>query len=155
VLNKKLIRRMKKLGVVASVQPHFITSDFWVVKRLGEPRARWTYALKSLFKKGVIACGGSDCPIEPINPLLGIWAAVARRSFLQERLTVDEAIRMYTTNAAFASREETVKGLIERGKLADLTVLTQDPYKIRADSIRDIEVYMTIVDGQVVYARRH
>jgi hypothetical protein len=62
---------------------------------------------------------------------------------------------MYTKNAAFASREETVKGVIERGKLADLTVLAQDPYKIEADNIRDIEVDMTIVDGEIVYARRH
>ncbi|HVP41543.1 MAG TPA: amidohydrolase [Candidatus Krumholzibacteriaceae bacterium] len=153
VLNKKLIRRMKKLGIIASVQPHFIVSDFWTVKRLGERRARLTYALKSLVKNGVVACGGSDCPIEPIDPLLSIWAAVARRSFPQERLTVDEAIRMYTENAAFVSHEETVKGVIERGKLADLTVLAQDPYKIEADNIRDIKVDITIVDGEIVYAR--
>jgi predicted amidohydrolase YtcJ len=154
-LNKKLIKRMKKLRIIASVQPHFIVSDFWIVKRLGKRRARWTYALKSLVKSGVIVCGGSDCPIEPIDPLLGIWAAVARKSFPQEKLTVDGAIRMYTENAAIVSREETVKGAIERGRLADLTVLAQDPYKIEADNIRDIRVDMTIVDGQIIYARRH
>jgi predicted amidohydrolase YtcJ len=155
VLNKNLIRRMRKLGIIASVQPHFIVSDFWTVKRLGKRRARWTYALKSLVENGVVACGGSDCPIEPIDPLLGIWAAVARKSFPQEKLTVDEAIRMYTKNAAFASHEEPVKGVIECGKLADLTILAQDPYKIEANNIRDIEVDMTIVDGEIVYARRH
>lgn len=155
VLNRKLVRRMKKLGIIASVQPHFVVSDFWIVKRLGKRRARWTYTLKSLVENGIVACGGSDCPIEPINPLLGIWAAVARKSFPQEKLTVDEAIRMYTENAAFVSREETVKGVIERGKLADLTVLAQDPYKIEAYNILDIEVDMTIVDGEIVYARRH
>jgi predicted amidohydrolase YtcJ len=154
VLNKKLVRRMKKLGIIASVQPHFIVSDFWATKRLGEQRTRWTYALKSLVKNGIIACGGSDCPIEPIDPLLGIWAAAARKSFPQERLTFDEAIRMYTINAAFASSEETVKGIIERGKLADFTVLSQDPYNIEADDICDIKVDMTIVDGEIVYARR-
>jgi len=153
VLNKKLIMRMKELGIIASVQPHFIVSDFWAVKRLGKRRARWTYALKSLVKNGIVACGGSDCPIEPIDPLLGIWAAVARKNFPQEKLTIDEAIRMYTKNAAFASREETVKGVIERGKLADLTVLAQDPYKIKANNIRDIKVDMTIVDGKILYAR--
>lgn len=155
VLNKKLVIRMKKLGIIASVQPHFIVSDFWAVKRLGRRRARWTYALKSLVENDVVTCGGSDCPIEPIDPLLGIWAAVTRKDFTQEKLSVDEAIRMYTKNAAFASHEETVKGVIECGKLADLTVLTQDPYKIKKDNIRDIRVDMTIVDGEIIYARRH
>jgi predicted amidohydrolase YtcJ len=155
VLNKKLMKRMRKLEIITSVQPHFIISDFWVIKRLGKRRARWTYAFKSLIKNGIVVCGGSDCPIEPIDPLLGIWAAVARKSFPQEKLTVDEAIRMYTINAAFTSCEETVKGVIERGKLADLTVLSQDPYKIEENSIGDIKVDMTIVDGEIVYARRH
>jgi hypothetical protein len=153
VLSKRLIRRMKKLGVIASVQPHFVASDFWTAKRLGKRRARWTYSFKSLIKSGIVTCGGSDCPIEPIDPLLGIWAAVARKIFPQERLTVDEAIRLYTINAAFVSREENVKGSIERGKFADLTVLSQDPYKIEADNIRSIRVDMTIVDGEIVYVR--
>jgi predicted amidohydrolase YtcJ len=155
VLNKKLIRRMKKLGVIASVQPHFVVSDFWMTKRLGRRRARWTYAFKSLIESGVKTCAGSDCPIEPIDPLLGIWAAVTRTTFPEERLTVDEAIRLYTTNAAFVSREEKVKGTIEKGKLADLTVLSQDLYTIASGNIRKIIVDMTIVNGEIVYARRH
>lgn len=154
VLNKKLIQRMRKLGVIASVQPHFVVSDFWTIKRLGKRRARWAYPFKSLVKCGIVACGGSDCPIEPIDPLLGVWTAVTRRMFPQERLSVDEAIRMYTCNAAFASGEETIKGTIESGKLADLTVLSQDPYNIEPDDIRSINVAMTIVDGGIVYARK-
>jgi len=154
VLNEKLIRQMKKLGIIASVQPHFIVSDFWIIRRLGVRRARWTYALKSLIRNGVVVCGGSDCPIEPIDPLLGIWAATTRKSFPQEKLTIEEAIEMYTKNAAFASSEENVKGTIERGKLADLTILSQDPYTIRANCIRKTKVDMTIVDGEIVYVRR-
>jgi predicted amidohydrolase YtcJ len=155
VLNAELMGRMRQLDVIASVQPHFVVSDFWIIKRLGKKRARWTYALKSLFKSGVNVCAGSDCPVEPINPLLGIWAAVARKTFPEERLSIDGAIRMYTINAAFASFEETRKGSLEAGKLADLVVLSKDPHEIAPEKIRDIKVDMTIVDGEVVYARRH
>lgn len=155
VMSGKLISRMRKLGVIASVQPHFVISDFWVTKRLGMRRARLTYSFKSLIKTGIKTSGGSDGPIEPVDPLLGIWAAVARKSGSQERLTIDEAIRLYTVNAAFASFEEDVKGIIEKGKLADLTVLAQDPFKIEADNVRSIKVDMTIVDGEIVYARKH
>ena len=154
VLNEKLIQHMQKLGVIASVQPHFVVSDFWTTKRLGKRRARWAYPFKSLIRSGIVACAGSDCPIEPIDPLLGVWAAVARKTFPREKLSVDEAIRMYTINAAYASHEETIKGSIEPGKLADLTVLSQDPYDIEPDSIRNINVEMTIVDGEIVYARK-
>jgi predicted amidohydrolase YtcJ len=87
--------------------------------------------------------------------LLGIWAAVARKTFPEERLSIDGAIRMYTINAAFASFEETRKGSLEAGKLADLVVLSKDPHEIAPEKIRDIKVDMTIVDGEVVYARRH
>jgi len=154
VLNPKSIRCMQKLGVIASVQPHFVSSDFWITQRLGERRARWAYPFKSLIRRGVSTCAGSDCPIEPIDPVLGIWAAVTRESPPQEKLSVDEAIRMYTINAAFAGREEAIKGSIEPGKIADLTVLSQDPYNIEPDNIKSINVEMTIVNGEIVYDRK-
>jgi len=154
VLNKKLIQRMKKLGLIASVQPHFIVSDFWVVNRVGKVRARWVYPFKALIREGVVLAGGSDCPVEPISPILGIYAAVARESFPQERVTVEEALRMYTIDAAFASFEEDAKGSIAVGKLADLTVLSEDPRKIAPSQIKDIKVEMTIVGGRVVYKQK-
>jgi len=154
VLNKKLIQRMKKLGLIASVQPHFVISDFWVADRVGKFRARWVYPFKTLIHEGVVLAGGSDCPVEPISPLLGIYAAVARESFPQERVTVDEALRMYTIDAAYASFEEDVKGSIVVGKFADLTVLSNDLRKIAPDKIKDIVVEMTIVGGRVVFSRR-
>jgi hypothetical protein len=154
VLNPRLIRCMRKLGLIASVQPHFVLSDFWITQRLGERRARWAYPLKSLIRSGVTTCAGSDCPIEPIDPLLGVWAAVARTNPPQEKLTVDEAIRMYTINAAFAGREEAIKGSIEPGKIADLTILSQDPYNVEPDNIKNINVEMTIVGGEIVYNRK-
>lgn len=154
VLNSRLIKRMRKIGVVASVQPHFVVSDFWIVDRLGKARARWGYAFKSLLKEGIVAMGGSDAPVEPVSPILGVYAAVARKTFPQERLTVDEALRIYTVNAAYGSFEEDVKGSIEKDKLADLVVLSQDPYKTTPQQIRDIRVEITIVGGNIVYTRK-
>lgn len=153
VLDMEIIRRMKRAKVIASVQPHFIISDFWVGNRVGPKRARWVYPLKSLFRQNIKVTGGSDSPVEPINPLLGIWAAVARESFPEERLTVNEALSLYTINAAFASFEENIKGSIETGKLADLVVLSQDPHEVSPENIKDIKVEMTIVGGKTVYTK--
>ncbi|MDI6848032.1 MAG: amidohydrolase [Candidatus Bathyarchaeia archaeon] len=153
VLNPKLIKRMERLGLIASVQPHFIISDFWVADRLGKARARWVYPFKTLMHEDLIVASGSDCPVEPINPLLGVWAAVARKSFPEESLTVEETLRAYTLNAAYASFDEDKRGTIDVGKFADLTILSDDPFKVPSDKIRDAIVDMTIMDGKVVYAR--
>jgi predicted amidohydrolase YtcJ len=145
---------MKKVGVIASIQPHFLISDSWVSARLGKTRARWTYAFRSLLKEGIVVIGGSDAPVEPISPLLGIYASVARETFQEERLKVDEALRLYTSNAAFASFEENAKGSITPGKLGDMVVLSQNPYAIPPHRLREIKVEMTIVGGKILYQRR-
>ncbi|UCE29078.1 MAG: amidohydrolase [Candidatus Bathyarchaeota archaeon] len=154
VLNRKLIPRMKRLNVIASIQPHFIISDFWVANRVGSTRARWVYPFRTLIQNDISVSGGSDCPIEPIDPLLGIWAAVARKVCPEERITVDDALRLYTTNAAYASFEESIKGSIEVGKLADFIVLSHDPYEISPDKIRDTKVEMTVIGGRAVFVRQ-
>jgi len=151
VLSEKTIRHMKKLNLIASVQPHFVVSDFWAADRVGPERARWVYPFKSLIKEGVTVAGGSDCPVEPINPLFGIQAAVARETFPEERITVDDALRMYTINGAYASFEDDAKGSIEAGKLADLIVLSKNPLTVKSDKIKDIEVEMTIIGGKIVH----
>jgi predicted amidohydrolase YtcJ len=156
VLNSELIQRIKELGMLVSVQPKCVISEFSVwsaVDRLGSERARWLYPLKTLIKEGIRVVGGSDCPMEPLSPLQGVQAAVTRQFFPEERITVDEALRMYTVNAAYASFEETVKGSIEEGKLADLTVLSGDPTAVPPSKIGDIKVKMTIVGGKVVYQK--
>jgi len=153
VLNPKLIKRMKRLGLIASVQPHFTSSDFWVVDRVGKHRARWVYPFKTLMKEGLIVTSGSDCPVEPIDPLLGVWAAVTRKSFEEESLTVKETLKTYTLNAAYASFDEERRGTIEAGKLADFTVLSDDLFNVPPESIKDIRVEMVFVDGEMVYAR--
>ena len=154
VLNPRLIEKMKELNVVASIQPHFAVSDFWITERLGKERARWTYAFRRLKEGGVTIMGSSDAPIEPVSPILGIWAAVTREKFPQEQLTIDEALRLYTINAAYGSFEESVKGTIEEGKFADLVLLSQNPYRVAQTQIREIKVEMTIVGGRVVYRKR-
>jgi predicted amidohydrolase YtcJ len=154
VLNPELIRKMKELNLIASVQPHFVASDFWVTDRVGKHRARWVFPFKTLMKEGLTVVSGSDCPVEPINPILGIWAAAARKSFPEERLTTKEALKTYTVNAAYASFDEDKRGTIVAGKLADLTLLSEDVLKIPPEEIKNVKVEMTIVDGKVVYARK-
>jgi predicted amidohydrolase YtcJ len=148
VLNKGLLQRMKKQEVIVSVQPRVIESEFSVwsaIDHLGYERARRLYPLKILLKEGIRVIGGSDCPMEPLNPLLGIQAAVTREFFPEERITVDDALRLYTVNAAYASSEENIKGSIEAGKLADIAV--------KPGEIGGIKAEMTIVGGKVVYPK--
>jgi predicted amidohydrolase YtcJ len=154
IINRRLIRRMKQLDLIASVQPHFVHSDSWVVNRVGGERAHWVYPFKTLIQEGLIVASGSDCPVEPIEPLLGIWAAVARKNSAEENLTVEEALKTYTLNAAYASFDETKKGTIEAGKLADLTVLSDDLLNIPPEDIKRTRVEMTIVNGKIVYTRK-
>jgi len=152
VLNPNLIKQVKALGLAVCIQPHFIVSDFWIPQRLGPERARWTYAFKSLMENGVQLAASSDAPVEPLSPLLGIWAAATQHPFLEERLSVREALKTYTVDAAYFSFEENVKGSIEVGKYADFTVLSHNPLKVKPEKIKDIRVEMTIVDGKVVYS---
>jgi predicted amidohydrolase YtcJ len=156
VLNKELVKRLKTQGVVVSVQPKVIASEFSVwsaTERLGVERAKWLHPLKTLLKEGVKVAGGSDCPMEPLNPLLGMQEAVTRQSFPEQRLSVEDALRMYTVDAAYSSGEENVKGSIEDGKLADLTILSNDPLAVPMDELKDVNVEMTIIDGKVVYSK--
>jgi predicted amidohydrolase YtcJ len=156
VLNRKLIQRMKKLKVIVGVQPCTIISEFsaWsAVDRLGQERARLLYPLKTLFKEGIRISGGSDCPMEQISPFAGIQAAVTRQVFPEEQVTVEEALCMYTVNAAYASFDENIKGSIEEGKLADLTVVSRDPHATPPNQIENIKVKMTIVGGKIVYLK--
>ncbi len=156
VLNEELIDRMKKQRVIVSVQPCVVASEFSVysaTEHLGAERARWLFPLKTLLKEGIRVVGGSDCPMEPLSPLLGVQTAVTREVFPEQRVTIDEALRMYTVNAAYSSSEENLKGSVETGKLADLTVLSHNPRKVPPNEIQNITVEMTIVGGRVVYSK--
>ncbi|MEJ2271970.1 MAG: amidohydrolase family protein [Candidatus Bathyarchaeota archaeon] len=109
--------------------------------------------IKTLISEGIRVIGGSDCPMEPLNPMVGVQAAVTRKFFPEEQITVDEALRMYTINAVYSSFEEEIKGSIENGKLADLTVLSDNPKTVPVNEIENISVEMTIVGGKIVYQK--
>jgi predicted amidohydrolase YtcJ len=153
LLNKELVERLKTQNVVVTVQPKVITTEFAVwsaTQRLGMKRARWLHPLKTLLEAGVKVAGGSDCPMEPLSPLLGIQEVVVRESFPEQRLSVEEALRMYTLDAAYCSGEENIKGSIEEGKIADLTVLSCDPLTVESSKLKDIDVCMVVVNGKVL-----
>ena len=162
LLHPSDIPRLAKLGVIASMQPIHATSDMEMVKRhWGEERGRGAYAWRSLLDAGTVLAFGSDCPVETLDPLLGIHAAATRRRadgspgpegwHPGERITVENAVRAYTLGAAYASGEEREKGSITPGKLADLVVLSQDIFAIAPMAILETEVEATILDGRFVY----
>jgi len=156
VLNGELIRRIKELDIIVSVQPKCVISEFAVwsaVERLGSERARLLYPLKTLMKEGIRIIGGSDCPMEPLSPMQGIQAAVTRQYYPEEQITVDEALQIYTTNPAYSSFEDSIKGSIKEGKLADLTILSDNPRSIPLNEIGDITVNLTIVGGKIVFQK--
>ncbi len=157
------IARFGKLGVVASVQPyHAIDDGRWAEKRIGKDRCRTTYAFKSLLEGGAKLALGSDWMVAPLDPLSGIYAAVTRATidgknpggwYPEQKLTLEEALRGYTLDAAFAEFSEKEKGSIEAGKMADLVILDQDLFKIAPERIKDVKVTMTVVGGKIVYRR--
>jgi predicted amidohydrolase YtcJ len=152
VLNKTLIERLKKLNVVISIQPKVVSTEFTVWsadQRLGD-RAKWLHPLKTLIDEGVVVAAGSDCPMEPLSALLGMQELMLREQYSEQRLSADEAIRLYTSNAACCSGEEGIKGSIEEGKLADFVVLAQDPAYVRPKEIKDIVVDFVVLNGKVL-----
>lgn len=163
ITNQEIIDRMAKGKVLAYIQPIFIDYDLHIVEdRVGSEKAKKTYNWKNMINSGVKASGGSDAPVVSFNVLENIYSAVTRKDLNgfpeggwlpEEKLTVDEAVRLFTINGAYASFEEDIKGSIEVGKLADIVVLSEDIYTIPEDRIKDVEIEMTIIHGEVVYSR--
>ena len=155
--------RFKSLGVIASMQPyHAIDDGRWAGKVLGPERLHTSYAWRLLLDQGAVLAFGSDWPVAPLDPLLGIYAAVTRRTLdgknpqgwiPEQRITVAEAVHAYTIGSAFAEHQEKVKGSLEPGKLADLAVLTDDIFRMPAQDLDKARVYITVFDGSVVYQR--
>ena len=161
VLAPEDIPRFAKLGVIASMQPTHATSDMpWAEERLGPERVKYAYAWRSVKDSDAHLPLSSDFPGETLNPFYGIYAAITRQDprghppagwHPEQRLTLEEALRGYTVEAAYAEFEEKNKGSIERGKLADLTVISKDITKIPPAEILSIRVLKTFVGGKVVY----
>lgn len=162
VLRDDLVERMKKLPVVLDIQPAFVASDFpWVMDRLGEDRLDWAYAWKRLVDEGFICGAGSDAPIEEVDPLLGIYAAVARRKpdethegyLPKEKLSRYEAVSLFTTGSAATIGKADSRGKLRIGFDADFTILDRDLFEVDVDEILNAEVVMTVVAGDVMYRR--
>lgn len=154
------IPRFAELGVIASMQGVHATSDGpWVEPKLGEERAReGAYVWRKLVDSGAIVMNGTDAPVEDVDPIPNYYATVTRKMadgeafYPEQALTRMEALRTYTINGAYGAFQEDIKGSLSLGKLADVTVLSQDILSIDEDLIPDTEVVYTIVGGEVVYA---
>jgi predicted amidohydrolase YtcJ len=154
VLNPQLIRQIAELGVSVSVQPCVVSSEFsvWSAEsHLGKKRVQWLFPVKDLLREGVLVAGGSDCPMEPLFPLLGVEAAVNRAD--EQKVVVFEALKMYTVYGANMSADSEEKGCIEQGKLADLTILSNDPLTVASADLGKISVFSTIINGVVVCSK--
>jgi predicted amidohydrolase YtcJ len=156
LLTDDVIQDMADYGIVASCQPPFLNSEFtWLEKRLGKKRLKYAYPFKSIIDNGVVLASGSDCPIEDPNPILGLHALINRNGIVPEQgISVEDAIKTYTLNAAYAAFEENVKGSIEEGKLADLVILNKNPLEVPKKEIKTIEVLETIIRGKTVYKKQ-
>jgi len=162
-LRSEDIVRMGKLGVIASMQPyHAIDDGCWAEKKLGKARLKTTYAFRSLLDSGVRLAFGSDWPVAPLSPIAGIYAAVTRRTtdgknpggwVPEQKITVEEAVRAFTSGAAYAEFEEAKKGTIRAGQLADVVLLDRDIFRIPGEQIHEARVLLTIAGGRVVYER--
>jgi len=162
-LSTAAIPRFAQLGVLPSVQPyHAIDDGRWAEKRIGPERIKRTYAFRSLIDAHARLLFGSDWTVAPMDPLLGIYAAVTRRTLddknpggwiPEQKITVEEALRAYTVNNAYGAFMENDIGTLERGKRGDMTILSDNILKIDPVRIKDVQIDYTIVGGDVVYKR--
>ncbi|HCM76505.1 MAG TPA: amidohydrolase [Cytophagales bacterium] len=158
------IPRFAQLNVIPSMQPyHAIDDGRWAERTIGPERIKTTYAFKSLFDAGAKVAFGSDWTVAPAVPLEGIYAAITRRTLddknpggwvPDQKINIEEALKAYTINAAYASFDEKIKGSLEAGKLADFVIIDQDITKIAPEQIKNSKIKQTFVGGQSVYKKQ-
>ncbi len=161
--------RFKALGVIAEVNPYHISDDMrWMEERIGHERCKGAYAFKTLLDNGAMLSFGSDWPgtsaaLYHMHPRYLIYAAVARKTlkgtpeqgwFPEQRISVEEAIKAYTINNAFACFEDDIRGSLEEGKLADITVFDRNLLEIPEEELLGAEVVLTIIDGKVIFEKK-
>lgn len=153
-------KRLRDLNVVVDGNPPFV---YWIgswFEKYGPERVRWAYPAKSYVENGIIEAAGCDVPVTPLSPWWGIWAAVVRKELQsgqalapEERISVEQALTLYTRNGAYASFEEDRKGSLEPAKLADFIVVDRDVLTVPADELKDVKVLQTFIGGRKVYDR--
>ncbi|MBR0598013.1 amidohydrolase [Sinanaerobacter chloroacetimidivorans] len=159
MINNELLDRIQNLGIIPVAQPIFLYEfgDGYLVN-YGKERAYRMFTCKSFLTRGIPVAGSSDCPITFSSPILNMHLAVNRATEsgqiinLDERISVSEALRMFTYNGAYASFEEDIKGSLEPGKLADLTILSGSLLDTPEKEIKSLKVDMTFIDGELVYS---
>lgn len=164
IVNPADIPRFAKLGIIPSMQPsHAIGDLFFAPSRVGVARLKGSYAWESFIKSGIIVPGGSDAPVERGEPMIEFYAAVARKDqkgffgegwHPEEAVTREQALKMFTLWPAYAAFEDTLRGTIEVGKLADLTILSADIMKIPAPEILKTRCVMTVINGEIVHEEK-
>jgi predicted amidohydrolase YtcJ len=162
IVNPADIPRFAKLGIIPSMQPsHAIGDLFFAPSRLGIDRLAGAYAWESFIKTGVVVPGGSDAPVERGEPMIEFYAAVARKDqkgfssegwHPEEAVTREQALKMFTIWPAYAAFEDKLRGTIEAGKLADLTILSANIMKIPELEILKTRCVMTVINGEIVFA---
>jgi predicted amidohydrolase YtcJ len=155
------MERMGRLGIIASVQPyHAIDDGRWAEQKIGPERCRTTYAFRSLLDNGVRLAAGSDWTVAPLDPLAGIYAAVTRRTtdgkhpegwYPEQKISLEEALRAYTTDGAYTEFAEMSKGRIKEGFLADLVVLNRNIFEVPPEKIVEARIKTTVVGGRIVF----
>jgi predicted amidohydrolase YtcJ len=163
-LRRQDIGRIAQTGVIASMQPyHAIDDGRWAEKRIGPERIKTTYAFRSLLDQGARLAFGSDWTVAPLDPILGIYAAVTRRTLdgkhpegwvPEQKITVEEALRAYTAGNAYAVFAEQKRGKLTPGYLADIVILDRDLTTAQPETLKDAQVTMTLVGGKSVYTKR-
>lgn len=162
IVSDDLFDRMKEYDILAFIQPVFVASDMDIVENLtGKEPADRSYLWKTMMDKGLICCGGSDAPVESFDVLENIQIAVTRDKLGQktegwhpeEKLSVDEAVRLFTAGNAYEAFEEDIRGSLAIGKNADMTVLDRDIFEIEPHEISKVSVLKTIVGGREVYVK--
>ena len=161
ISSKEALEKIIDNNILAYIQPIFVATDYKAVeKSVGKERAKYSYNWKTLNDGGVVLTFGTDSPVESPNPFENIYCAVTRKDlegkpdngFLPEQyLTVEESIKSYTINSAFASYDENIKGSLEVGKFADFAVLSDNIFEIDTDKIKDINCVMTVKGGKIVF----
>ncbi|WP_134087923.1 amidohydrolase [Olivibacter sp. XZL3] len=156
-------KRFKELGVIASMQPyHAIDDGRWADKVIGSERAKHAFAMKSMFDEGTKVVFGSDWHVAPASPMLGIYAAVTRRTIdganpdgwvPEQKITVEQAVRAYTIDAAYGIFEEGTRGSLIKGKLADFVILNENILNIDPNDLPNVTVLNTYVGGKEVYRK--
>jgi predicted amidohydrolase YtcJ len=149
----------RELGIAVASQPSFL---YYLGEsyheNVGDTRSKWLKPHRAWIDEGIIVGGGTDSPVTPYYPFPSLWTSIARRTEVkgtqmgtEQKITREEAIKMYTINSAYLSFEENIKGSLEAGKLADIIVIDRDILTCQEDDIKDTKVISTYLGGKVVY----